>query len=108
MEQLDAVTELLDQRHRVLAGDRRPADVELEGHPARVGVLDEDLPGALERAVALDVHVLRGELQAVVVPEDLPGPVLHGGLTQLIQRLGGGQDVLVAADPGRREPAGAG
>ena len=75
MEQLDAVTEFLDQRHRVFAGDRRPADIELEGHVARVGVLDEELPGALELA-GLRVHVLRRELHAVVVAEDLPRPVL--------------------------------
>ena len=82
VERLDAVPEPLDQRRGVLAGDRGPADVELEGHPARVGVLEQDLPGALERSVALDVDVLRLELGGVVVPEDRSGAVLDRALAQ--------------------------
>ena len=41
-------------------------------------------------------------------PKTFPVPFSDRGLTQPVQRLGGGQDVRIAGDPGRREPARAG
>ena len=57
------------------AADRCPADVELEVHPARVGVLDEDLPRALERAVALRVDVPERNSPSWLWPKIRPVPI---------------------------------
>ena len=109
VEHADARRELVDQRGAGVAGHvvvrvRGPEDVELDEDVARIGALDDDLPGRLQDAV---VDVLAVELLRVVVDVDGSDALLDRVLAERVEVLGGAERVLVGPDARAAEVAGA-
>ena len=103
MQKPDALARLLEQRIEILAGRRRPADIELEVDQLRVRVLDEQIEAVCELRPRLELH-------RVVVVRDA-----HAGSRELrallIQQIGRSLPVVCverAEETGQRrhvEPA---